>query len=109
LDTNLNFITSYHPQTDGKTKRMNQIVEYMLRMYMRKKPNKWEEYLHLVEFSYNNGYQKSAKMSPFEALYRRKCTTPIRWDNPIYRLMMGQKMLQEMEKMVKLVQPNLES
>jgi hypothetical protein len=77
LDTNLNFNTSYHPQTDGKTERTNHIVEDMLRMYMRTKPTKWEEYLHLVEFSYNNGYQTSAKMSPFEELYGRKCTTLI--------------------------------
>ena len=48
LNTNLNFNTSYHPQTDGKTKRMNQIMEYMICMYVRKKPSKWEEYLHLV-------------------------------------------------------------
>ena len=46
-------------------------------------------------------------MSPFEALYRRKCTTPISWDNPIDSLMMGSEMLQEMEKMVKRVQQNL--
>ena len=46
-------------------------------MYVITKPNKWEEYLHLVEFSYNNGYQTSAKLSPFEILYDRKCTTLI--------------------------------
>jgi hypothetical protein len=57
LDTNLNFITSYHPQTDGQTEQMNQIVEDMLQMYVRMKPTKWEEYLHLVEFAYTNGYQ----------------------------------------------------
>jgi hypothetical protein len=44
----------------------------MLRMYVMDKPSKWEDYLHLVEFVYNNGYQNSLKMSPFEALYGRK-------------------------------------
>jgi len=44
-------------------------------------PNKWEEYLHLVEFTYNNAYQKYLGMAPFEALYGRKCRTPISWDN----------------------------
>jgi hypothetical protein len=48
LDTNLNFSTSYHPQMDGKTERTNHILEDMLRMYVRMKPTKWEEYLHLV-------------------------------------------------------------
>jgi hypothetical protein len=76
-------------------------------MYVRTKPTKWEEYLDLVEFTYNNGYQASANMSPFEVLYGRKCTTPISWDNPIDRIMAGLEMLQEMERMVKMVQQNL--
>jgi hypothetical protein len=70
--TNLNFSTTYHPESDGQTKRVNQVIEYMLRMYVMDKPSKWEDYLHLVDFAYNNGYQTSLKMSPFEALYGRK-------------------------------------
>jgi hypothetical protein len=57
--TNLNFITSYHPKSNGQTERVNQVMEYMLRMYVMEKPSKWEDYLHLVEFSYNNEYQAS--------------------------------------------------
>jgi hypothetical protein len=79
----------------------------MLRMYVRTKPSKWEDYLHLVEFAYNNGYQTSAKLSPFEVLYNRKCTMPISWDDPVNRLMVGPEMLQEMESMVRRVQQNL--
>jgi hypothetical protein len=104
LNTNLNFNTSYHPQMDGQTERTNQIIEDMLRMYVRTKPSKWEDYLHLVEFAYNNGYQTLAKMSPFEVLYDRKCMTLIRWDNPVDRLMVGPKMLHEMENTVRKVQ-----
>jgi hypothetical protein len=51
---------------------LNQVIEDMLRMYVMDKPSKWEDYLNLVEFSYNNGYQASLKMIPFEALYGRK-------------------------------------
>ena len=76
-------------------------------MYVRTKPRKWEDYLHLLEFTYNNGYQTSAKLSPFEILYDRKCTTLITWDNPVDRLMVGPEMLQEMENMVRKVQQNL--
>jgi hypothetical protein len=47
------------------------IIEDMLRMYVMDQPSKWEDYLHFVEFSYNNGYWASSKMSPFEALYDR--------------------------------------
>ena len=75
----MNFITTYHLQTDGKTKRVNQVLEDLLRMYVRDYPKKWEDYLHLVEFAYNNHYQASAKLSPFEILYGRKCNTPITW------------------------------
>jgi hypothetical protein len=77
LNTNLNFSTSYHPQMDGWTKRTKEIIEDMLCMYVRTKPNKWEDYLHLVEFAYKNGYQTSTKLSPFEILYDKKCTNPI--------------------------------
>jgi hypothetical protein len=103
--TNLNFSTTYHPQSDGKTERVNQVIEDMLRMYVMDKPSKWEDYLHLVEFSYNNGYQDSLKMSPFEALYGRKCNTPVSWDNPVDRVVLGPELLKEMEeKMVKIKQ-----
>jgi hypothetical protein len=47
---NLNFNTTYHPEFDGKTKRVNQVIEDMIRMYVMEKPSKWEDYLHLVEF-----------------------------------------------------------
>jgi transposase InsO family protein len=77
LNINLNFSTSYDPQTDGQTERTNQIVEDMLYMYVRTKPNKWKHYLHLVEFAYNNGYQTSSKLTLFEVLYGRKYMTPI--------------------------------
>ena len=54
LGTKLNFSTAYHPQTNGQTKRVNWVLEDMLRMYVMDKPSKWEDYLHLVEFAYNN-------------------------------------------------------
>ena len=89
LGTKLNFGTSYHPQTDGQTKRVNQVLEDMLRMYVMDKPTKWEYYLHFVEFSYNNGQQASLGMSPYESLYGRRCRKPVTWDNPVNRIMIG--------------------
>jgi hypothetical protein len=70
--TNLNFSTTYHHEIDGQTERVNRVIEDMLRMYVMDKPSKFEDYLHLVEFTYNNGYQESLKMSSFEALYDRR-------------------------------------
>jgi hypothetical protein len=72
LETKLLFSTAYHPQTDGQTERVNQILEDMLRMHVMHHPKKWEDYLPLVEFAYNNDYQESLKMIPFEALYGRQ-------------------------------------
>ena len=77
----------------------------MLRMYVLDKPSKWEDYLHLAEFAYNNQYQTSLKMSPFEALYGRKCNTLVSWDNPVDRAVVGPYLLREMEeKMIKIKQ-----
>jgi hypothetical protein len=53
----------------------------MLMMYVMDKTSKWEDYLNLVEFSYNNGYQTFLKMIPFEVVYGRKCNTRVSWDN----------------------------
>jgi hypothetical protein len=79
------------------------VIEDMARTYVMDKPYKWEDYLHLIEFSYNNGYQASLKMSSFEALYGKKCNTSISWDNPTDRAVIGPKFLREMEeKMLKI-------
>jgi hypothetical protein len=80
------------------------VIEDMLKMYVMDKPSKWEDYLHLVEFSYNNGYQTPLKMSPFEAIYGEKCNTLISWDNPTDRAVVGTDLLREMEKMLKIKQ-----
>ena len=59
-----------------------------------------EDYLHLVEFAYNNGQQSSFGMSPYEALYGRRCRRPVTWDNPVNRVVLGLKLLKEMEQEV---------
>jgi hypothetical protein len=105
--TILNFITTYHPQSDGKTKRVDQVIEDMLRMYVMDKSSKWEDYLHLVEFAYNNGYQASLKMSPFESLYGRKCNNPVSWDNPADKVVLGPQLLNDMEDQMVKIKQNL--
>ena len=71
--------SAYHPQTAGQTKRVNQILEDMLRACVISSKGSWEKWLPLAEFSYNNSYQESIKMAPFEALYGKKCRTPLNW------------------------------
>jgi len=80
--------------------RVNQVLEDMLIMYVMDKPSKRKDYLHLFEFSYNNNHQMSLGMSLFEAVYGRKCKTPVSWENPVNRVVIGPKMLKEMEQEV---------
>jgi hypothetical protein len=72
------------------------VIEDMLRMYVMDKPYKWEDYLHLVEFSYKNGRQASLKMIPFEVLYGIKCNTLVSWENPTDRVVRGPNLIEEM-------------
>jgi hypothetical protein len=60
-----------------------------------------------VEFAYNNGYQESLKMSPFEVLYGRPCNTPVSWSNPVNRITIGPDILKEMEQQVTQIKQNL--
>ena len=73
-------------------------------MYVMNNPTKWEDYLHLVDFAYNNGYQTSTKMSPFEVLYGWKCRTSVTWDSLVDRLMLGLYLLKDLEQLVTKVQ-----
>jgi len=82
LGTQLHFSTAYHPQTDGQNEQVNQVIEDTLRVYVMQQPTKWEDYLHLVDFAYNNEYHVSLRMSPFEAPYGHKCRTPLSWSGP---------------------------
>ena len=71
--------------------------------------DKWEDYLHLVEFSYNNNYQASLKMIPFEVLYGRRCKVPLSWCNIEEIMLLGPNMLAQMEKMVRQIKKNLKA
>lgn len=65
LDTKLSMSTAEHPQTDGQTERVNQILEDMLRAYVLKRQTNWEEYLPIVGFAYNSAKHYSTGYSPF--------------------------------------------
>ncbi|GKA43453.1 putative reverse transcriptase domain-containing protein [Tanacetum coccineum] len=79
LGTNLDMSTAYHPQTDGKSERTIQTLKDMLRAYVIDFGKGWVNHFSIVEFSYNNSYHASIKAAPFEALYGRKCRSPICW------------------------------
>ncbi|GJX44372.1 putative reverse transcriptase domain-containing protein [Tanacetum coccineum] len=79
LGSQLDMSTAYHPETDGQSEKTIQTLEYMLRACVLDFGKGWDRHLPLVEFSYNNSYHISIKAAPFEALYGRKCRSPICW------------------------------
>nr|GEV71567.1 putative reverse transcriptase domain-containing protein [Tanacetum cinerariifolium] len=79
LGTQLDLSTAYHPETDGQSKRTIQTLEDMLRACVIDFGSSWDKHLPLVKFSYNNSYHASIKAALFEALYGRKCRSPICW------------------------------
>ncbi|KAA3480174.1 integrase [Gossypium australe] len=69
--------TTFHPQTNGQSENVIQVLKDMLRCCVLEFEGSWEKYLPLVEFAYNNSYQSSIRVTPYEALYGRKCRTPL--------------------------------
>ena len=69
----------------------------------------WDEDLPLAEFSYNNSYQESIKMSPFEALYGHSCRTPLNWSESGERVIFGPEIVAQAEEKVRLIQSNLKT
>jgi hypothetical protein len=107
MSTKLNFSTTYHPQTDGQTERTNQVLEDMLRACTLQHGGSWDKSLPYAEFSYNNSYQASLEMLPFETLYDRKCRTPLYWDQTGERQLFGPEIIQEAEEQVQQIRENL--
>ncbi|KAE8667867.1 Detected protein of unknown function [Hibiscus syriacus] len=107
LGTRLDYSTSFHPQTDGQSERVIQILEDMLRGCVIDFHGSWENFLPLAEFAYNNSYQTSIRMAPYEALYGRKCRTPICWTELRDRKTLGLELVRETEDTVRLIRDRL--
>jgi hypothetical protein len=109
LGTKLIQSSAYHPQADGQTERVNQILEDMLRACIIHYGTSWDKSLALAEFSYNNSYQASLQMAPFEALYGRSCRTLLSWSEIGERKILGPDLVVEAEDKVKVIQSNLKT
>ncbi|GJV77337.1 putative reverse transcriptase domain-containing protein [Tanacetum coccineum] len=79
LGTDISMSTAYHPETDGQSERTIQTLKDMLRACVIDFGKGWVKHLPLAEFSYNNSYHASIKAAPYEALYGRKCRSPVCW------------------------------
>ena len=77
MGTKLHFSTAFYPQTDGQSERTIQTLEDMMRASVLEFQDNWDEHLPLIEFAYHNSYHSSIRMAPYEALYGRKCRSPI--------------------------------
>ncbi|GJS67461.1 putative reverse transcriptase domain-containing protein [Tanacetum coccineum] len=105
MGTRLDMSTAYHPETDGQSERTIQTLEDMLRACVIDFRNCWELHLPLIEFSYNNSYHASIKATPFEALYGRKCRSPVCWAEVGDAQLTGPELIHETtEKIVQIKQ-----
>jgi hypothetical protein len=109
LKTHLIHSLAYHPQMDGQTERVNQILEDMLRACVLEHQGSWDQNLPWAEFFYNNSYQESLKMTPFEVLYKCRCRTPLNWIELGEKVIFGPVLVEEAEATVRRIQENMKA
>ena len=107
LGTELSFRTTFHPQMNDQFERVIQILEDLLCCCTLDFGGSWSEHLPLVEFSYNNSYQASIGMVPYEALYGRPCRSPLCWMEAEERLALGPELIQETTDKIKIIRDRL--
>src|SRR4051812_5899488 len=95
LGTEVRLSTAYHPQTDGQSERVIQILEDMLRCCVLDSDSDWEFHISFVKFVYNNSSQASIGMAPFEALYGRPCRSPLCWVGAGESYLVGPDIIQD--------------
>ena len=109
LGTKLNLSTAFHPQTDRQSERTIQILEDLLRACILEFGGSWEDHLPLVEFTYNNSYQATIGMAPYEALYGRKCRTPLCWEEVGDKQLIGPELVQITTEKIKIVKDRMKA
>jgi hypothetical protein len=107
MGTKLNFSTSYHPQTNDQSERTIRILEDMLRLCVLDFKGNLIQFLPLVEFAYNNSFQATIGMAPYEALYGRKCRSPLYWDEVGERQLLGPEIVQGTKDKIALIRKRM--
>ena len=107
LGTRLYLSLAYHPQSDGKIERTIQTLEDLLRSCIMTWKGNWKEHLPLVEFIYNNSYHASIGMTPFEALYGRKCISPLCWIEKRENIEIGPDIVEQSSVVIKTIRQKL--
>ncbi|GJR22647.1 putative reverse transcriptase domain-containing protein [Tanacetum coccineum] len=109
LGTRLDMSTAYHPQTDGQSEPTIQTLEDMLIACVLDFRGSWDVHLPLVEFSYNNSYHSNVRCAPFEALYGRKCRSPIMWAEVREGQLIGPELVQETTEKISQIKDRLKA
>ena len=105
--TKLHLSSAYHPQTDGQSERTIQSLKDLLRACVLEDSGTWDRCLPLIEFTYNNSFHSSIGMAPFEALYGRKCRTPLCWFEAGENLVLGLDMIQQTIEKIQMIRDKL--
>ncbi|GJU62374.1 putative reverse transcriptase domain-containing protein [Tanacetum coccineum] len=105
----LDMSTAYHPQTDGQSERTIQTLEDMIRACVLDFEGSWDVHLPLVEFAYNNSYHSSVRCDPFEALYGRRCRSPIMWAEVGEGQLIGPELVQETTEKISQIKGRLKA
>ena len=109
LGTRLSFNTTFHRQTNGQSERLIQVLEDMLRGCVMEFTRSWDRYIPLIEFAYNNNYQSSIDMAPYEALYCRRCRTPMCWTELNEHKVIGPDIIKDTEEKVHVIRQRLKA
>ncbi|GKE46282.1 putative reverse transcriptase domain-containing protein [Tanacetum coccineum] len=109
LGTDISMSTVYHPETDGQSERTIQTLEDMLRACVIDLGKGWVKHLPLAEFSYNNSYYASIKAAPYEALYGRKCRSPVCWAKVGEAQLTGPELIQETTEKIILIKQRIQA
>ncbi|GJV18418.1 putative reverse transcriptase domain-containing protein [Tanacetum coccineum] len=109
LGTDMSMSTAYHPETDGQSERTIQTLEDMLHACMIDFRKGWVKHFPLAEFLYNNSYHASIKAAPYEALYGRKCRSPVCWAKVGEAQLTGPEMIQETTEKIDLIKQRIQA
>ncbi|CAJ2638292.1 unnamed protein product [Trifolium pratense] len=109
LGTKLRLSSAYHPQTDGQSERTIQSLEDLLRACVLEQGVSWDSCLPLIEFTYNNSFHSSIGMTPFEALYGRRCRTPLCWFESGESVILGPEIVQETTEKIRMIREKMKA
>ncbi|GJU27174.1 putative reverse transcriptase domain-containing protein [Tanacetum coccineum] len=109
LGIDISMSTAYHPETDGQSERTIQTLKDMLRAYVIDFGKGWVKHLPLAEFSYNNSYHASIKAAPYEALYGRKCRSPVCWAEFEEAQLTDPELIQETTEKIVLIKQRIQA